>query len=217
MDIPYYVVHAFTTKIFSGNPAGVCQLETWLPDKVMQAIAFENNLAETAFFVQEENHLRLRWFAPMQEVDLCGHATLAAAFVLYECLGYGKDSICFDTRSGPLTVVRNGSSLAMDFPVLEMQRSPLLPEIVEGLGASPRETFASMDHVAVFDSETEVASLKPDLAILKRLTGRGVLATAPGKASDYVLRCFGPNVGIPEDPATGSAQSMLAPYWAARL
>jgi PhzF family phenazine biosynthesis protein len=217
MQIPYYVVHAFTDRIFSGNPAGVCPLDFWPPDELLQKIAFENNLAETAFFAREGSGFRLRWFAPMAEVDLCGHATLATAFVLFESLGYAQTSVRFETRSGPLTVARKADMLAMDFPTLEVQPVAIPSQLVQGLGANPREVFESMDQIAVFGDESEVASLKPDLDILKRLPARGVLVTAPGKTSDYVLRCFGPKVGIPEDPATGSAQSMLAPYWAARL
>jgi len=217
MKIPYYVVHSFTNRIFSGNPAGVCPLEVWLPDEAMQQIALENNLAETAFFCREGSGLRLRWFAPKAEVDLCGHATLAAAFVLYECLGNKEPSITFETRSGPLTVVREGDRLAMDFPILSMKPVSVFSELIAGLGITPERTFESMDLVAVFADETQVASLRPDLDVLRKIPGRGVLATAPGKTDDYVLRCFGPKVGIPEDPATGSAQSMLAPYWSRRL
>src|SRR5262245_26444487 len=137
MKIPYYVVHSFTSRIFSGNPAGVCPLESWLPDEVMQQIAFENDLAETAFFCREDSNLRLRWFAPKAEVDLCGHATLAAAFVLYESLGYMESSVTFQTRSGPLTVVRDGSRLAMDFPILAMTPVPVSSVLATGLGISP--------------------------------------------------------------------------------
>jgi predicted PhzF superfamily epimerase YddE/YHI9 len=217
MNIPYFVVHSFTDRVFSGNPAGVCPIEQWPPDELLQQIAFENDLAETAFFAQEGFAFRLRWFAPLAEVDLCGHATLAAAFVLCECLGYEQPSIRFETRSGALTVVRQGRKFAMDFPSLKMRPVPISPEIVAGLGARPIETFESMDQIAVFADENEVASLQPNLDILKQVPGRGVLATAIGRNADYVLRCFGPKVGIPEDPATGSAQSMLAPYWSARL
>jgi PhzF family phenazine biosynthesis protein len=217
MRIPYYVVHAFTDSIFSGNPAGVCPLEQWPTDDLMQGIARENNLSETAFFAPEGNGFRLRWFAPTAEVDLCGHATLATAFVLYECLRRTEAAVRFETRSGPLTVVRQERKFAMDFPVLDTRPVAIRPDLVEALGANPVEAFESMDQVAVFADESQVASLKPDMEILKLLPGRGVLATAPGREADYVLRCFGPKVGISEDPATGSAQSMLAPYWAAKL
>jgi PhzF family phenazine biosynthesis protein len=217
MKIPYYVVHSFTDRIFGGNPAGVCPVEEWPPDEVLQKIAFENNLAETAFFSHEASGLRLRWFAPKAEVDLCGHATLAAAFVLYECLGHAEPSVSFETRSGRLSVVRDCGRLSMDFPLLTMNPVPISPELTAALGATPILAFESMDLVAVFEDESQVESIRPDLDSLRQIPGRGVIVTAPGHSSDYVLRCFGPKVGIPEDPATGSAQSMLAPYWSARL
>lgn len=217
MKLPYYVVDAFTSRVFSGNPAGVCPLETWPADEVLQKIAFENNLSETAFFVKEGEGYRLRWFAPAVEVDLCGHGTLASAFVLYEVLGYGQPSVRFESRSGPLTVTRAGDKLVLDFPALAYTPCPAPKDLVEGLGRVPRETLKSMDYVAAFESEEDVRSLSPRLEVLARLDGRGVIATAPGRSSDYVLRCFGPKAGIPEDPVTGSAQCVLAPYWSGRL
>lgn len=217
MKIPYYEIHAFTGPGLKGNPAGVCPLKTWPADAALQRIAAEKNLSEVAFFVPEGEGYRLRWFAPAAEVDLCGHATLAAAFVLYNALGHKKPSVRFDTKSGPLTVAREGERFALDFPVLDMRPCAAPPSLSAGLGESPRETYKSMDYVAVFDSEDYIRAIKPDLEALKRLDLRGVVVTAMGKKCDYVLRCFGPRMGIAEDPVTGSAQSMLAPYWAKRL
>lgn len=215
--IPYYVVDAFSNGPFTGNPAGVCPLDQWLPDDALQKIAAENNLAETAFFSPEDDGFRLRWFTPEAEVDLCGHATLATAHILYEELGYQNPQIRFFTRSGILTVQRHDGKLRMDLPILPITRSDAPANLVEGLGVRPLEVFSSMDWVCVFKDESVVRNLSPDLELLKRLPRRAVLATASGSTVDYVLRCFGPNIGIPEDPATGSAQSMLAPYWAAQL
>jgi PhzF family phenazine biosynthesis protein len=215
--IPYYVVDAFADGPFTGNPAGVCPLEDWLPDDVLQKIAAENNLPETAFFAREGDAFRLRWFAPAAEVDLCGHATLAAAHVLYEALGARESPLRFLTRSGLLTVERQADRLQLDLPQFPLVASEIPRDLIEGLGARPTAVFRAMDWVCVFDDESPVRSLCPNLELLKRLDLRGVLVTAPGKDADYVLRCFGPGVGIPEDPVTGSAQSMLAPYWAARL
>jgi predicted PhzF superfamily epimerase YddE/YHI9 len=215
--IPYYVVDAFADGPFTGNPAGVCPLTDWLPDDVLQKIAAENNLAETAFFAKEGDAFRLRWFAPAAEVDLCGHATLAAAHVLYDVLGERESPLRFLTRSGLLTVERQADRLQLDLPQLPLVPSEIPPVLLEGLGVSPTAVYRAMDWVCIFDEESVVRTLAPNLESLKRLDLRGVLVTAPGEDSDYVLRCFGPGVGIPEDPVTGSAQSMLAPYWAGRL
>jgi len=217
MKIPYYVIDAFAAGPFTGNPAGVCPLAAWLPDGVLQGIAAENNLSETAFFVPKGDGYHLRWFAPGAEVDLCGHATLAAAHVVYAFLGRTASAVTFDTKSGPLTVARRDGRLVMDFPALPLAPGAPPEALSRGLGATPAKAFRSMDHVAVLESEDTVRALAPDLAVLKALDGRGVIVTAPGKTSDYVLRCFAPKVGIPEDPVTGSAQCMVAPYWAAHL
>ena len=215
--VPYYVVDAFSEGPFTGNPAGVCPLEEWPPDDILQKIAAENNLAETAFFAREGDAFRLRWFAPMAEVDLCGHATLAAAHVLYDELRERGSPLRFLTRSGLLTVARLGERLQLDLPTLPLVSHDPPRELIEGLGSRPLAVFRAMDWVCVFDTESTVKELRPDFEALKRLDLRGVLVTAPGREVDYVLRCFGPRVGIPEDPVTGSAQSMLAPYWAGRL
>ncbi len=217
IKLPYYVVDSFSSVPLAGNPAGVCPLDKWLPDGVMQRIAAENNVSETAFFVPNEGGFHIRWFSPTVEINLCGHATLASAYVLYECRKFTGPSVRFDSKSGPLVVERAGERLVMDFPMLELTSSSIAPDLVEGLGALPGDAFSSMDQIAVFDSEAAVLHLKPDLGALKRLDGRGVIATAPGRDCDYVLRFFGPKVGIDEDPVTGSAQSQIAPYWAKKL
>jgi PhzF family phenazine biosynthesis protein len=217
VSIPYYVVDAFADGPFTGNPAGVCPLEQWLPEGVLQEIAAENNLSETAFFVRESDSFRLRWFAPTAEVDLCGHATLAVAHILYTTLDQTEPLVRFLTRSGPLEVERKDGRLRMDLPVLTLVPEDAPHDLVKGLGVSPLEVYRSMDWVCVLPDEDTVRQLVPDLETLKHLGLRGVVVTATGRNSDYVLRCFAPNFGIPEDPVTGSAQTMLWPYWSKRL
>jgi predicted PhzF superfamily epimerase YddE/YHI9 len=215
--LPYYVVDAFADGPFTGNPAGVCPVEVWPADAVLQAVAAQNNLSETAFFKKEGAAYRLRWFAPLGEIDLCGHATLAAAHVLYTVHGRKDPSTSFLTRSGELKVGWEGSRYVMDFPAIRLAPVDAPAGLAEGLGAKPRAVFSSMDWVCMFNDEDAVRALKPDLEKLKKLDLRGVVVTAPGRQSDYVLRCFGPKLGIAEDPVTGSAQSMLAPFWTSRL
>jgi PhzF family phenazine biosynthesis protein len=217
MKIRQYQVDAFASRVFEGNPAAVCPLDAWLPDELMQAIAGENNLSETAFFVPEGDGFRLRWFTPVAEVDLCGHATLASAHVILNILGHPTDRVDFETRSGKLTVERDGEMLAMDFPAQPPQPCEIPKELIVGLGAEPAEVLAAADYIAVFDDEDAVRALAPDFDILHELVLRGVCVTAPGKEVDFVSRFFAPKVGIPEDPVTGSAHCELAPYWAARL
>ncbi len=218
MKIPYYVVDSFSSIPLAGNPAGVCPLEKWLPDGVMQRIAAENNISETAFFVAKgDGKYHIRWFSPTVEVNLCGHATLASAYVLYEFEKFTGPAVRFDSKSGPLTVERIGDRMVMDFPMLELTSGPVPKDLAKGLGAAPKEFFSSMDQIAVLENEAAVLHLRPDLDVLRRLNGRGVIATAPGRDCDYVLRFFGPKVGIDEDPVTGSAQSQIAPYWAKKL
>jgi predicted PhzF superfamily epimerase YddE/YHI9 len=215
--IPYFVVHAFTDTVFGGNPAGVCPLESWLDERLMQRIAAENRLSETAFFVAAEDGYDLRWFTPAAEVDLCGHATLASASVLFEQLGFEGEAIRFSSRSGPLAVWREGHALVMDFP--SRPASPIAPPeaLLRGLGRTPSETLQSRDLLAVFASEHEVRSIDPDLDALATLDCTGVIVTAPGEDVDFVSRFFAPRVGVPEDPVTGSAHCTLAPYWSQRL
>lgn len=217
MKIRLYQIDAFATRVFEGNPAAVCPLDAWLDDAVMQAIAAENNLSETAFFVQTDRGYRLRWFAPLAEVDLCGHATLASAFVLFELLGYAKSEILFETRSGDLVVRKQGCQLSMDFPAQPPVPCAAPAALLAGLGRQPLEVLQADDYIAVFGSEDDIRAIKPDFAKLAELDLRGVAVTAPGREVDFVSRFFGPKVGIPEDPVTGSAHCELAPYWQAKL
>ncbi|MHB8169310.1 MAG: PhzF family phenazine biosynthesis protein [Thermoleophilia bacterium] len=208
---------AFTDHVFQGNPAAVCPLESWLPDELLQSIAQENNLSETAFFVPTGKDFELRWFTPADEVDLCGHATLASAFVLFEHLSYRGPEISFKTRSGGLTVKRAANGLSMDFPATSPQACQPPPDLLAGLGAAPQEVLAAFDYVAVYGSESSVRDLVPDFAVLGGLDLRGVIATAPGEEADFVSRCFCPKLGVNEDPVTGSAHCELAPFWSQRL
>ena len=217
MKIKQYQVDAFATRAFEGNPAAVCPLDSWLDDGLMQAIAEENNLSETAFFVPSDKGFALRWFTPVKEVDLCGHATLATAHIIFEKLGYAKPVITFETRSGDLFVSRKGTQLEMDFPACPLVPCALPAMLAEGLGQRPLEVLAADDYVAVFDSEATVRAITPNQALLALLDLRCVVITAPGAEVDFVSRVFGPKFGIPEDPVTGSSHCELAPYWAAKL
>ncbi len=217
MNIPYYHVDAFSGRLFAGNPAGVCLLAGWLPAAMLQSIGAENNLAETAFVVQRESTFDLRWFTPTIEVDLCGHATLAAAHVIFHHLGYGAPAIRFQTQSGELIVRQSEDLLELDFPSRPAAACAAPPELIEGLGATPTFTAKARDYVAIFDSEETVRNLKPDTTILSQLDALGVIVTGPGARSDFVSRFFAPRAGIPEDPVTGSAHCTLIPYWAERL
>lgn len=215
MKIPIYQVDAFTNQRFKGNPAAVCPLDSWLPDAVMQNIAQENNLAETAFIVPNGNEIEIRWFTPTVEVDLCGHATLASAHVMFHELGHAGDHINFlSPRSGPLTVSKKGAVLALNFPVDTLTELPLKPEFSIGLSQSPRAVFkGKSDYLFVYDSEVEIANLLPDFEALKIHQVRGIIVTAPGETTDFVSRFFGPACGVNEDPVTGSAHTTLTPYW----
>lgn len=219
MKIPIYQVDAFTSKVFSGNPAAVCVLDAWIDDKILQSIAAENNLSETAFLVSHGEDVELRWFTPTTEVALCGHATLASAFVLFTCRGWPRDSIRFVTRkSGPLIVSRHGDLLEMDFPARPVHDFMAPPGIGPALGVEPEAVLASEeDLLVVLDSEMTVAGVKPDFFALGRVECRGIIITARGDQSDFVSRFFAPRFGIPEDPVTGSAHCVLIPYWASRL
>jgi PhzF family phenazine biosynthesis protein len=217
MRLPIFQIDAFADRRFQGNPAAVCPLDGWLPDDVLQAIAEENNLAETAFYVAEGDNYALRWFTPTKEVDLCGHATLAAGHVLLELTKPAEARITFQTRSGPLHVFREGEMLTLDFPKQSGIRCEVPEGMADALGATPEECFRAMDYMAVFDSEDAIANMVPDFRRLRTLDLRGVIVTALGKRSDFVSRFFAPNFGIDEDPVTGSAHCTLAPYWAERL
>ncbi len=217
MRVPYYQIDAFTNRTFSGNPAGVCVFKEWLPDAVLQNIATENGLSETAFFTRRDDFFELRWFTPLVEVDLCGHATLASAFVLFSELGYRGDRVRFQTRSGWLTATRRGRIVDLDFPSRPPVPCEPRRELAEGLRSKPQEVLKSRDYMAVYESEAAVAALAPDMGQLARLDCLGVIVTAPGKEADFVSRFFAPRVGVPEDPVTGSAHCSLIPYWAKRL
>ncbi|HEY8924031.1 MAG TPA: PhzF family phenazine biosynthesis protein [Polyangia bacterium] len=218
-EIPFFQVDAFTTRAFAGNPAAVFPLPAWLPDPVMQAIAGENNLSETAFFVPEGDGFGLRWFTPTHEVDLCGHATLASAFVVFDVLEPARERIAFTTRSGVLTVERAGKHLVMDFPSIPPSPLPAAPAaLAAALGAAPVATLGARSLVAVFEDAEAVRRLRPDLGAVAALDWPGVIVTAPGDGeADFVSRFFAPRLGVPEDPVTGSAHCTLAPYWGGRL
>jgi predicted PhzF superfamily epimerase YddE/YHI9 len=217
MSIPYFQVDAFTARAFGGNPAGVCPLEQWLPDALLQNIAQENNLSETAFFIRQEGGYGLRWFTPTMEVDLCGHATLAAAFVIFSELGCEEETVRFHSKSGWLSAARRGELIELDFPSRPAAVCATPQNLGRGLGAEPGAVFKSRDYLAVFDTPEEVAALRPDMAVLEQLDGVGVIVTAAAKTADFVSRFFAPKAGVPEDPVTGSAHCTLIPYWAERL
>lgn len=217
MKLPIYHVDAFTSRLFGGNPAAVVTLDAWLPDDVMQAIAAENNLAETAFVLPREERAPLRWFSPTIEVDLCGHATLATAHVLLTHHYPTRQEVSFDTRSGVLSVARSGSGLSLDLPARPGRPVDVSDALVDALGVRPREAYLARDFLAIFDEETDVRTLQPDIAKVAALDAFAVIVSAPGDEVDFVSRFFGPRAGIPEDPVTGSAHATLVPYWAARL
>lgn len=223
MTLPIYQVDAFAHEVFSGNPAAVMPLQSWLPDALMQDIAMENNVAETAFFVAVESGFELRWFTPTVEVDLCGHATLAAAHVLFNHLDYSAGEIVFHTRSGELRVSKGPSGLTLDFPAAELESHDVDLAVCAALGSSvaASEGVIARDNphavVYVYASEEEVAALSPNASELLAASAYSVIATAPGDSCDFVSRFFGPHVGIDEDPVTGSAHCSLVPYWARRL
>lgn len=215
MRLPIFQVDAFSDRVFKGNPAAVVPLDAWIDDALMQSIALENNLSETAFFVREGDGFRIRWFTPTNEVPLCGHATLASAWVIFHL--HGGDSISFSSASGPLRVTRSASLLALDFPAYPLRAFDGPRSVVSALGGAPRELLARDRLVfAVFDDEAAVRAVTPDFAALKREDYKALI-TAPGTDVDFVSRFFAPSEGIDEDPVTGSAHCSLIPYWAARL
>lgn len=218
MIITMYQIDAFTRALFHGNPAAVCPLDAWLPDEVMQSIAEENNLAETAFYVREEGQYHIRWFTTVCEVDLCGHATLATAHALFHHEGYIGESLTFSSRSGLLHVRRDGDLLVLDFPVDTLHPEELPPGLARALGGPPRDVLRGRDDLlVVYDAEADIRAIEPDFAVIGALPCRGVIVTARGTSVDFVSRFFGPQSGIPEDPVTGSAHTTLVPYWAERL
>ncbi len=216
MRIPIYKVDAFSGQRFSGNPAAVCLLDAWPEDSLMQSIAMENNLSETAFLVKQGRDYGLRWFTPLVEIDLCGHATLASAWVIFNLAEPGRREVSFHTRSGVLRVTQVDDLLHLDFP--SSPPAPCeCPDLARALGRAPRETLAAGCYLTVYDTEEEIRAMRPDAEALKRLDLPYVIVTAPGGDVDFVSRVFGPKIGIPEDPVTGAAHCVLTPYWAARL
>lgn len=219
MRVPIYQIDAFTDRVFGGNPAAICPLEAWLPDTTMQAIASENNLSETVFFVREGDEYLIRWFTPVAELDLAGHPTLATASLIFERLEPQRTEIKFRTvKAGILTVTRAGRDIRMDFPARPPAPCTVPPSLVPALGKAPRQILAARDYMAVYDRAEDVAALRPDFGALAKLDRALVIATAPGgDGIDFVSRCFAPAHGINEDPVTGSAHCTLIPYWAEQL
>lgn len=218
MKLPIYQVDAFCKEIFSGNPAAVCPLDEWLPDALMQNIALENNLAETAFFVPLENHFHIRWFTPGTEVKLCGHATLASAHILYSQLGFGSEKIVFDSLSGLLEVSRRAEGYTLDFPADKTNVSELPSGLFKNKGINYGKVLkGDTDYMLVLENESQINELEPDMEAIRKIKGRGLIVTAPGDTVDFVCRFFAPQSGVDEDPATGSAQTTLTPFWANRL
>jgi len=218
MKINLYQVDAFSDHLFGGNPAAVCPLEEWLPVKTMQNIAMENNLAETAFFVKKDAQFEIRWFTPLVEVDLCGHATLASAHVIFNHLDWDRPSISFLSRSGILVVTRKGEMITLNFPSDDVHPADPPEGLLASLNVKPLESYAgNTDIMLILDSQKAVELLEPDFGLMKKSGGRGVVVTARGDDVDFVSRFFAPQVGIDEDPVTGSAHTTLTPYWSKKL
>jgi predicted PhzF superfamily epimerase YddE/YHI9 len=217
MNLPLFQVDAFARQPFQGNPAAVVPLQAWLPDALMQQVAAENQLSETAFFLPEKDGFALRWFTPAQEVDLCGHATLATAHILYTELGHEKPEVVFHTRSGPLRVQRAGDSYLMDLPAWEPQEVSPPEALLAGLGGHPCAIFKTRDYLVEYEREADILALQPNFERLREVDSLGVIVTAPGESVDFVSRFFAPGAGVPEDPVTGSAHSSLTPFWAQKL
>ncbi len=219
MKLKIYQVDAFADKVFSGNSAAVCPLSEWPSDNLLQQIAMENNLAETAFYVKRNGVYELRWFTPTVEVDLCGHATLAAAYVLFNCEQHDGDSISFfSPRSGALGVRQSGEQLILDFPKDRYSAVEMTKELRECFSIDAREAYkGKTDYMLVFDNEEQISQMMPNLSAIALLDARGIIITAPGERSDFVSRFFAPQSGIDEDPVTGSSHTTLSQYWSARL
>lgn len=218
MKLKMYQVDAFSNRVFKGNPAAVCPLEQWLDDNLMRRIAAENNLSETAFYVKESDTFRIRWFTPTTEVDLCGHATLATAYVLYNFEGYLGDELKFESRSGSLKVRREEDRYVLNFPADRLKKVDISSELWAPFSLKPKAIYkGKTDYLLVFENEEEIVNMEPDFLQLAKIPGRGFVVTAKGDSCDFVSRFFAPKVGVNEDPVTGSAHTLLTPYWADRL
>lgn len=212
-----YVVDAFTDKVFAGNPAAICILESWLPDELMQSITLENNLSETAFAVKNGDRYRLRWFTLGGEIDLCGHATLACAYVLLNYYEKGSEKVVFDTLSGELTVTRSDDLYELDFPAFELTPVPVTSEMAQAIGVPPVEAYMGRDLLCIFESETDILGIKPDLGKVMGLDGLLLHVSVKGTKTDCVSRTFAPKCNTPEDPVCGSGHCHIVPFWAGRL
>lgn len=218
MELSLYHIDAFTDQIFSGNPAAVCPLNAWLPDSVLQLIAAENNLSETSFIVCKDDNYEIRWFTPSEEIDLCGHGTLASAYVVFRWLQPWSQNIVFYSRSGQLKVLRHQDEFTLDFPMLAVSPCDISDNLSQGLGLAPRHVLRNANiNLAVFESERQIRSLKPDFKQLAHTGYERIIVTAPGDKVDFVSRYFKPQSAMTEDPVTGSAHCILMPYWARRL
>lgn len=218
LTIPIYQVDAFADELFSGNPAAVVIHEIELSVEIMQKIAAENNLSETAFVYKKDQTYNIRWFTPTIEVDLCGHATLAAAHVLFEHLEYSNEKISFSSNSGILEVQKKQEYLYLNFPADTLHQVEISKQIINGLGEKPLELYKGRDDfLAILENEETIASVSPNMEILSKLSSRGIIVSAQGNKTDFVSRFFAPQAGIPEDPVTGSAHTTLIPYWSKRL
>lgn len=213
MKLNLYQIDAFAKNLFEGNPAGICPLNKWLEDNIMQKIANENNLSETAFFVEENNKFHIRWFTPSNEVDMCGHATLASAYVIFEILNYKKNEIIFNSKSGILKVTKDNDKFKMNFPIQEIIKCNIPNNIIKAFETKPIECYKSMDYILIFENEEDIVNAKPNLELLKDIDARGIIITSKSKKYDFVSRFFAPKYGVNEDPVTGSAFTQLIPYW----
>ena len=217
MKLDIYKINAFSEKLFKGNPAAVIPLEQWLPDNLMQNIAYENNLSETAFFISSGKGYHIRWFTPKSEVKLCGHATLATAYVVFNILNENSNEIVFDSLSGKLAVKKIGNQFTLDFPSQKPVRCEIQSKLIDGLGKEPIACYKNEDYLALYEKQSDILNIRPDFNILKQLDLRGLIITAPGIKFDFISRFFVPKLGIDEDPVTGSAHTQLTPYWAEKL
>lgn len=218
MELSIYQIDAFSKVLFKGNPAAVCPLDNWISDELMQAIAMENNLSETVFFVKEGEGFHIRWFTPEVEVDLCGHATLAASYVIFEVLKHTGNKIVFSSKSGALEVTRESDGMfTLNFPITPYEKCEVPSVLYDALNTNILETYSSMDLVVLLSSQAEVETLRPNMELLKTIKHRGTIVTAPGNEVDFVSRFFGPQSGVNEDSVTGSAHTILAPFWGKKL